>query len=186
MKARVKMPPGRRDRSLRSSASSDITEIRVLFAICRRETPRFSRASRRRAPTVRAGGTLRASDSSLRSIVRKPPRTCQTPAAARRRQFADDDRPISPAGGTKRPIPAMPAAPARAASAARSTVMPANGQHGNARRRTARARNSSRVASGRPCIFRRGRDTACRRSDSRRRRRATPRPLRPHYAPTGR
>src|SRR5438477_12243646 len=56
MKARVKMPPGSRDKSLRSSASSDITEIRVLLAICRRETPRFSRASRKRAPTVRDGG----------------------------------------------------------------------------------------------------------------------------------
>src|SRR5438876_10017456 len=55
-KARVKMPPGSHDRSLRSSASSDITEIRVLLAICRRDTPRFSRASRKRAPTVRDGG----------------------------------------------------------------------------------------------------------------------------------
>ena len=55
MNARVKMPPGRRDRSLRSSASSDMTEMRVLPAICLRVTPRFSRASRRRAPTVRAG-----------------------------------------------------------------------------------------------------------------------------------
>src|SRR3989442_4768290 len=56
MKARVKMPPGSGERSLRSSASSDITEIRVLLAICRRDTPRFSRASRNRAPTVRDGG----------------------------------------------------------------------------------------------------------------------------------
>src|SRR5262245_29618143 len=55
MKARVKIPPGKRERSLRSSASSDMTEIRVLVASCRRETPRVSRASRSRAPTVREG-----------------------------------------------------------------------------------------------------------------------------------
>ena len=43
-KARLKMPPGRREMSLRSSASSAPTEIFVAFAIWRSEMPRRSRA----------------------------------------------------------------------------------------------------------------------------------------------
>ena len=49
-KARLKMPPGRREMSLRSSASSTPTEIFVAFAIWRSEIPRRSRASRSLPP----------------------------------------------------------------------------------------------------------------------------------------
>ncbi len=47
---RPKMPPGKRDKSFRSSASSATTEILVTAAIWRRETPRSSRACFNRAP----------------------------------------------------------------------------------------------------------------------------------------
>src|SRR5437762_9754985 len=48
--ARPKIPPGRREMSFRSSASSTATEIFVALAICRSETPRRSRASRSLLP----------------------------------------------------------------------------------------------------------------------------------------
>src|SRR5262245_2743354 len=44
------MPLGRREMSLRSSASSTATEIFVALAICRSETPRRSRAARSMPP----------------------------------------------------------------------------------------------------------------------------------------
>src|SRR5882672_5145097 len=48
--ARPKMPPGSREMSLRSSASSTATEIFVALAICRNDTPRRSRAARNLPP----------------------------------------------------------------------------------------------------------------------------------------
>ena len=44
--ARLKMPPGSRATSLRSSASSTVIEILVLLAIWRSDTPFRSRAAR--------------------------------------------------------------------------------------------------------------------------------------------
>ena len=82
-------------------------------------------------------------------------------------QLHDAYRPIRPAGGTKRPMPAMPEAPARAASAARSTVIPPMASterpplHGTSHA----ARRGSRADA--PHLSTRS-DTACRRSDSRR------------------
>ena len=57
--------------------------------------------------------------------VREPLRRCQT----RRRRSADDRLEVGicagrPSGGMNRPMPAMPAAPARATAAARSRVIP--------------------------------------------------------------
>src|ERR1700730_6737463 len=48
--ARLKIPPGRRDASLRSRASSAATVIFVAFAIWRSDMPRRSRASRSLLP----------------------------------------------------------------------------------------------------------------------------------------
>src|ERR1700680_4472540 len=48
--ARLKIPPGRREMSLRSSASSALTEIFVVLAISRSDMPRRSRASRSLLP----------------------------------------------------------------------------------------------------------------------------------------
>jgi hypothetical protein len=57
--ARLKMPPGSREMSFRSSASSAPTEIFVAVAIWRSDIPRFSRARFSRFPKSAAGLSAR-------------------------------------------------------------------------------------------------------------------------------
>ena len=104
------MPPGRRDRSLRSTASSARTVMRVTFATCRSEMPRDSRARRRRSPKSVTGlsgivvcGCAAHSQPRFAEVSNAERRRCTVPASV-------GSPPTSP--GRKRPMAATPAAPA--------------------------------------------------------------------------
>src|SRR5262245_685871 len=82
------MPPGRREMSLRSSASSALAEIFVATAIWRSVIPRRSRASlglAPKSPEVRSGVILGGKPVQLGGNpldnVRKPYLACQTARA---------------------------------------------------------------------------------------------------------
>src|ERR1051325_258392 len=59
------MPPGSREMSLRSSASSALTECFVVSAIWRSDTPRRSRKSRMRAPKSASESLVVAIDRAI-------------------------------------------------------------------------------------------------------------------------
>src|SRR5687768_2433532 len=80
-KARLKMPPGRRETSFRSSASSAAIEILVALAIWRSETPRRSRASRSLAPKPPDDESAAMGGRGNRAYVRDPSAPCQTLSA---------------------------------------------------------------------------------------------------------
>src|SRR5207247_11369398 len=73
------MPPGRREMSLRSSASSAATEIFVAFAIWRSETPRRSRASRSAPPKPLDVRSAAMEGRDNRAYVSSPSRSPQHP-----------------------------------------------------------------------------------------------------------
>ena len=162
-KARLKMPPGSREISLRSSASSAATEILVVLAICRSETPRFSRAALSmlpKSPEPRSAAVVTACVANVRKRIPG----CQTRRARhpRRQRSGRARQPSRSADGDmKRPIAAAPAAPARAASAARSSVTPPIASTGTSTAAAIRARPSSpgvrrsaptaSTSSARPC-----------------------------------
>ena len=136
---RLKMPPGRCEMSLRSSASSARTEILVAFGDLAQGDAAFrSRASRSLAPKSPAcdrqfddGRRLAAYVSSHRTAV-KP---AQRPRRRYRRAMsasAESWHARVATSSMNRPIAAIPAPPARATSATRSIGHAADRQHRHA------------------------------------------------------